>query len=143
MEFIHRRSAIFRWANRSTWICSKRSDPDNLISTMGTEIELKLAVAPRDLGAATRLPWLKRLAAGSPSRKRLVSIYFDTPKFRLRGKGLTLRIRRVVRRRIQTITAKANGSLGALGRGEWEEDIATDRPYLKRAKGTALEPLVS
>src|SRR4051812_40692088 len=110
---------------------------------MGTEVELKLAVTPQALRAATRLSWLKRLASGPPVRQKFISVYFDTPNFRLREKGLTLRIRSVGSKRIQTIKAEANGSSGIFGRGEWEEDIAGERPDLERAKGTALEPLVS
>lgn len=109
---------------------------------MATEIELKLAVPPRALRDAACLPWLRKLANGSISQKKVVSVYFDTRKFKLRNHGLTLRVRKVGGKRLQTIKASANGS-DIFHRQEWEQEIAADKPQFKLAKGTALEPLVS
>ena len=106
---------------------------------MNTEIELKLAVAPRAMGTALRQRWLRTFANGHASRSKLVSVYFDTPEFKLRDHGVSLRVRKAGRKRLQTI--KANGS-SAAGRKEWEEEIAGDTPDLKLAKNTALAPLV-
>jgi triphosphatase len=108
---------------------------------MATEVELKLAVPPRVLRDATQLPWLHRLASGPVSREKLVSVYFDTGNFKLRDHGVSLRIRRMGRKRLQTIKAAANGA--ASGRREWEVEVATEKPDLKLAKGTALAPLVT
>ena len=83
---------------------------------MATEVELKLAVPPHVLRGAVELPWLRRLASGPPSRKRLVSVYFDTETFKLRDRGVSLRIRRMGRKRLQTIKAVGNGV--AAGRQE-------------------------
>jgi inorganic triphosphatase YgiF len=110
-------------------------------AAMATETELKLFAPPRVLQQAARLPWLKKLANGPISRSKLVSVYFDTPKFKLREHGLTLRIRKAGRRRLQTIKSAANGK--AASRNEWEEEISGDKPKLKRAKQTALAPLAS
>jgi inorganic triphosphatase YgiF len=35
------------------------------------------------------------------------------------------------------------GARGAMGRGEWEERIASDEPDLKLAEGTPLDPLIT
>ena len=107
---------------------------------MATEIELKLSAPPRALQQAARLPWLRKLANGPVSRKKLVSVYFDTPEFKLRDSGLTLRIRRIGRKRLQTI--KSTGG-GMAGRSEWEEEVSADAPKLKHAKQTALAPLAT
>jgi hypothetical protein len=40
-----------------------------------------------------------------------------------------------------TIKVFKKGARGAFGRDEWEEEVASDTPNLKLAKGTALEPL--
>src|SRR5262249_13639877 len=109
---------------------------------MATEIELKLAVPPRALRDAACLPWLRKLANGSISQKKVVSVYFDTRKFKLRTQGLTLRVRKVGGTRLQPIKASANGS-DIFHRQEGEQEIAGDKPQFKLAKGTALEPLVS
>ena len=108
---------------------------------MPAEIELKLAVPPRALRNAARLPWLRKLAKGPVSRKTLVSVYFDTGKFKLRENGMMLRIRKIGRKRLQTI--KANGVSGAFAREEWEDEISGNAPDFRRAKRTALKPLVT
>lgn len=108
---------------------------------MPTEVELKLSVSPRALRDAARLPWLRKLAGGPVSRETLTSVYFDTDKFKLRNHGLTLRIRKLGRKRLQTI--KADSGSNASGREEWEEEVSGDKPDLKRAKRTALKPLIT
>ena len=107
---------------------------------MATEIELKFSASPRVLREAARLPWLRKLAKGPVRRTRLVSVYFDTPKCKLHDNGVTLRIRKVGRKRLQTIKS-TNG--GVAGRHEWEEEISAEKPDLKHAKRTALAPLVT
>jgi len=52
-----------------------------------------------------------------------------------------LHVRHSGTNRLQTIKAVQKGARGAFGRDEWEERIAGDKPNLKLAKGTALEPL--
>jgi inorganic triphosphatase YgiF len=44
---------------------------------------------------------------------------------------------------LQTIKALRKGARVAFGRDEWEERIAGDKPNLKLANGTALEPLAT
>jgi inorganic triphosphatase YgiF len=70
-------------------------------------------------------------------------VYFDTPKSKLRKHGLVLRIRHSGSNRLQTIKALQKGARGSFGRNEWEERIAGDKPVLKLANGTALEPLAT
>src|SRR5688500_10081946 len=91
---------------------------------MATEIEAKLAVSPRAMQRAARLPWLRKLARGAATRT-IVSTYFDTPKLKLRRHGLTLRIRRIGRQRLQTIKA---AGVGVSGREEHEHEVAGDTP---------------
>ncbi|GAA0544470.1 inorganic triphosphatase YgiF [Rhizomicrobium palustre] len=97
---------------------------------MADEIEIKLAVPPEALKAVTRLDWLKNTR---PKRKTLRSVYFDTPKLTLQGKGLTLRVRHSGKKRLQTVKAEGEG---VFTRREWECEIASDRPDI-----TALPPL--
>ncbi len=100
---------------------------------MNTETELKFQVAPRKLASILR--------SGSRGRdlseQALVSSYYDTSKHKLKRNGLTLRVRKVEGRYVQTV--KANGSAGSLTRGEWEHEVSGPKPDLKQARNTALE----
>ena len=92
---------------------------------------MKLAVRRGDLTALTRA--LEGMAAPpGPSRTRLVSTYYDTAERVLARHSLTLRVRKAGGRYIQTIKSagKAAGANGGsmLGRGEWEDEVAGERP---------------
>jgi len=104
------------------------------------EIELKLEVAPASLPALKKVPLLRSLKA-PPRRTSEVSVYFDTDKHKLRRNGLTLRVRRVGDRHMQTI--KVDGNSASFERDEWETEIAGPEPDLEHARGTALEPLAN
>jgi triphosphatase len=107
-----------------------------------TEVELKLAVPARALRDAERLPWLREFKTGPVSRDSLKSIYFDTKKLKLRKHGVSLRVRKVGSKRIQTIKG-SDGAPAALGRPEREDEITSNRPLLKYAKGTPLAKLAT
>jgi len=110
---------------------------------MTTEVELKLALPASLAAKVTRLPWVRRLRDGPERRERLDTVYFDTPKMKLRDHGLTIRVRRSGKRRLQTIKSTQTDSKAPFGRGEWEQEIRGDRPVLDLAKGTPLEQLVT
>jgi triphosphatase len=105
---------------------------------MGKEIELKLEVPPQEL------PRLKRwrvLSRKGPGKQDIASVYFDTPKHKLGRNGISLRIRRNGKKRLQTI--KSQGADRPFRRGEWENEIKGDVPDLRKVQGTALEPLLT
>lgn len=110
---------------------------------MTHEIEIKLRVAPDVLRGVTRLAWLRAMMKGPAKRRRLVSVYFDTPGFKLRENGVALRVRRVGRQRLQTIKTEVDGREGAFARREWEHPIVGDRPDFDAAQDTALAPLAT
>jgi inorganic triphosphatase YgiF len=56
---------------------------------------------------------------------------------------LVLRVRSAGEHRLQTIKTVKKGARGAFARDEWEEEIESDAPNLRLAKGTALEPLAT
>lgn len=95
----------------------------------GQEIELKLAVAPADMDRLRKLPCLSATIA-KPSAKLLDSIYFDTDDHRLAANGLSLRVRRVGRKLVQTLKSAPAPGAGALVRGEWEAEVSQPRPDL-------------
>ena len=70
---------------------------------MGREVELKLAVRPSAIDEIFRLPWLSETSNDAPKCEKLVTVYFDTSKFRLREHGLVIHIRHIGESRLQTI----------------------------------------
>ena len=104
------------------------------------EVELKLELPVSALPQFRKLPLIRELAA-SAKRSEQVSVYFDTGKHKLRRHGLTLRVRRIGDRYTQTIKATRDSNI--LTRNEWESEIAADAPDLARARGTALDPLLT
>ena len=75
--------------------------------TVPKEVEIKLELPPENLPRLRSVPLLRALK--KPARRETqVSVYFDTDKYKLRRKGLMLRVRRVGDRHIQTIKATRN-----------------------------------
>ena len=119
----------------------KRSKPDP-ISAAPREIELKLELAS---GAAEDLlahPLLEKARPLPKQSGRLHAVYFDTDDHALRGKGISLRIRRRNGKATQTIKAEGPHKGIAMDRGEWETPVdgALD---LSAAAGTPLEKLIA
>jgi triphosphatase len=105
------------------------------------EIELKLELPPGRAGHLRSLPLLKNLKPGDVKTVR--SVYFDTKKQTLRKNGLSLRIRRIDGRHVQTIKQQQGRSVGLFERCEWEREIDRPRPDLDAARHTALAPLLN
>jgi inorganic triphosphatase YgiF len=95
-------------------------------AAMTDEIELKLELSPKE----AHLLEASGLLAGDPKKQRQRSIYFDTADRRLAKAGLTLRIRRSGRKRIQTVKANGGASAGLFTRPEWERSVADDVPVI-------------
>ena len=104
------------------------------------EVELTLEV-PADIFKRLSRSSVLQAARKKPSKPAtLVSIYFDTDKLKLRNKGLSLQVRRIGRRYVQTIKLE-NGESTIYGRNEWEHPIAGRQPELDVAKDPALRPV--
>jgi inorganic triphosphatase YgiF len=73
----------------------------------------------------------------------LVSVYYDTRKWKLRKHGLTLRVRRAGRRYTQTVKREGDLSSAFMDRFESERDIAGEKPNLDLAADTGLKPILS
>ena len=101
------------------------------------EVEIKLEVEPSALSRLAHIPLVQGCAARHTQE---VSVYFDTDEQSVRNAGLTLRVRRIGDRHIQTIKSTANGNL--FERDEWESEIEGGVPDLRMARDTALGPLI-
>ena len=101
-----------------------------------TEVELKLWVAPEDIIALRNHPRFTG-SLHNPTHEILDSIYFDSDDLSLRNHGLTLRVRHVGDKCVQTIKSTDHGA-GFFERSEWEQTIEGDQPDLSRVKDTAL-----
>ncbi len=88
------------------------------------EIELKLLVAPEDLGRIEHHPALRELRRSAAHSERLATVYYDTPEFDLARDGVALRVRRTGDRWVQTLKADGNavGGLHARDELEWPLD---------------------
>lgn len=99
------------------------------------EIELKFDVPESQFGRLTRLPLLRRAKPGKTAT--LSSVYFDTPGQKLHSNGLSLRVRRLDGRHVQTIKQHNNRSVGLFERDEWEYEVDRREPDLDAAQASA------
>ncbi|MFO1111765.1 MAG: CYTH and CHAD domain-containing protein [Bradyrhizobium sp.] len=109
---------------------------------MNIETEIKFDVSPGDLQKLAASRSLRPSNGQLAEHRHLVSTYFDTPEHLLRRNGISLRVRQVGKKRIQTIKSAANGGV-AIERGEWEKRIDGNEPDLRAARGTPLQRLLS
>ncbi|MBI2235532.1 MAG: CHAD domain-containing protein [Magnetospirillum sp.] len=107
----------------------------------GREIELKLGLDPADMARLRRKPFLAVARWGRPQVQRLRSVYFDTPDFALNAAGISLRIRTMGGRKLQTVKTAGQRLAGLFDRGEWEAPVAGDRIDRNLLRETALAPL--
>jgi inorganic triphosphatase YgiF len=110
------------------------------MSQIPREVELKLDIDPADVPRIKR--YFSRLSRTRPVGRLLVSAYFDTPSLTLHESGLSLRVRRIGRKYVQTIKLAAGPAAGLYNRAEWERAIRGPQPDLSLARGTALGSLL-
>lgn len=94
---------------------------------MQPEIELKLQLAALAAEIFAHWPPLQELDSETAT---LHATYFDTLDRQLAQRGVSLRIRRSGRRRIQTVKANGRGGAGLFARDEWERPVRGSTPVL-------------
>ncbi|HVV33436.1 MAG TPA: CHAD domain-containing protein [Vitreimonas sp.] len=104
---------------------------------MAREFELKLEIPAAAASKVMALPWLAQL--NDEDAKRMTAVYFDTPKYTLRQRGISLRVRRIGNKHIQTVKATNGSGAFPMDRHEWEREVASDTPDLRYVGGTPLE----
>jgi len=99
------------------------------------EWELKFELDQTQGSSDGSAPWLPDgIRAATP--RTLQTIYYDTPKEKLRKRHTALRVRKSGDEFLQTI--KQNG-VGNFARGEWEQSIDGPQPRLRAARCTPIE----
>ncbi len=95
---------------------------------MGSETELKLAVAPEDMPKVRRLALLSRGSLEPAATKHLKTIYFDTSDRQLAAAKITLRVREDGRRLIHGVKVPHKSLAGLATRREWEVESRSPVP---------------
>lgn len=103
------------------------------------EVELKFEVSPDSLPRLTRA--LRNAEKRAPAD--LVSVYYDTKRMTLRKHGLSLRVRQIGDRLVQTVKRQDGGAAPVFDRGEWETDIASPSPDLEAAAKTPVKDVLA
>ena len=110
---------------------------------IATEIELKLALDPTAIPALLRHPALRGLRRGRTRSAHVVSTYFDSRDLRLQRDDLTLRIRRIGRRWLQTLKGPPQGGAGLHDRPEHEWPLRGPFVDLSRLAATPWKKVVA
>lgn len=108
----------------------------------GDEIELKLALSPEGLERLRRHPLVRTHTQGRPVTRPLTSIYYDTPDFALARAGVTVRVRVVGHRNVQTVKARGSRAAGLFARREWEAPVASKTVDVPMLRATGVPVLV-
>ena len=111
--------------------------------TAPREIELKLEVPEDALARLTRSPVVRTTQVGTRRPVNLISVYYDTDTLKLRKHGLTLRVRRVGRRYVQTIKQNSASHSALTDRSEWEHDVSGGKPDFALARDTGLGSILT
>jgi inorganic triphosphatase YgiF len=96
------------------------------------ELELKLEAEPAALDG---LAHAALLADAGLTARHEISTYFDTPDQDLHRAGLSLRVRQIGDRFVQTVKAEGSAAAGLFARPEWERELPTGTPQIDDAAG--------
>lgn len=103
-----------------------------------SEVELKLGINRKDAPYLRKHPAIVNAYIGKPVTHKLVSIYYDTPDLKLLDAGISLRVRYMSGRWIQSIKTMGSSLAGLHQRMEWENDIAANHPDFTKILDPAL-----
>jgi len=110
---------------------------------LAAEIEFKFLIPPERVDVVRAHPLLQAHATEAPKQKPLLSIYYDTPDFRLRDRKLGLRLRKVGASWVQTIKGDTIGSGGMTVREEVEHTVPGKSLDLTLLAGSAFDDLAT
>jgi len=96
---------------------------------MSQEVELKLAIDPRDVPTLRESSILRELRLKHTPSRLLVSVYYDTSCHSLERRGIVLRVRKIGNERLQCVKMNA-AATSVFQRTELESPIRGNRPDL-------------
>jgi triphosphatase len=105
---------------------------------MANEVELKLSIAKSDIPRLKRHPEIQAAQTSKPITRKLLSIYYDTPQLKLLDDNISLRLRCISGRWIQTIKGKGSVQSGLHQRMEIETNVASNQFDFSNIANTAL-----
>ena len=109
-------------------------------SSIPQEIELKLAVNPRDIPRLRKSLTLNRV--GSDKATHVVSTYYDTPSLSLLHNAIALRLRTVGHHHVQSIKIDSDNGRYPARRAEINNAIPNDRLNLQCVEDDAIRHLI-
>jgi len=109
---------------------------------MPQEIEIKLAIDPRDVSRLRNSAILRASNGAHAHRTRLISTYYDTRSSSLQRGAIVLRVRKNGRKRVQSVKLNASGPGSITRRIEFESPIGSDRPNLMRVEDPGIRRLI-
>jgi len=95
---------------------------------MANEIELKLRIDESSAPLLNNYPTITERLIEAPWKRKLVSVYYDTPHFSLLDAGLNLRIRSMSGGWFQAIKSTGQSVGGLHQRLEWEDLLSKNEP---------------
>lgn len=95
---------------------------------MENEVELKLSINSKDAQRLKLHPTVVAASINKPIARKIITIYYDTPDLKLFDAGISLRLRRVSGRWIQSVKAVGNSLAGLHQRMEWESVVENGHP---------------
>jgi len=108
---------------------------------MGNEIELKLRIAKSDVAHFKHhlIAMSKVMQISSPTTRKVLSTYYDTPSLILLHWGISLRLRRDARKWMQTIKTAGNAVSGLHQRIEIESEVANGQLDFSKLSNTIYQ----
>lgn len=106
------------------------------------ETELKLEVPRERVAELQAHPAFRELLKTPARDETLVSVYFDSDNFDLRDHGVSLRVRHIGDRKIQTVKTAGQPDR-YFERSEFEKEISGDLPDLGFAADSSLAPILT
>ena len=109
---------------------------------MSNEVEFKLQIAERDVWRMLRLPLINAVTLKKFPGRRLQNTYYDTTDYRLRERGIAVRLRQIGGKWLQTIKTEGRVIAGLHERPEWESETTAHTLDFSQLQDAELKSLL-
>ncbi len=109
---------------------------------MNNEVEFKLQIAESDVWRLLRLPMINAVTLKKFPGRRLQNTYYDTADYRLRERGIAVRLRQIGGKWLQTIKTEGRVIAGLHERPEWESETTANTLDFSRLEDAELKSLL-